>query len=352
VKPVRHPVRPRTLGFVLAGLAVALATACPSLDGFTGNEVDSGVVEAGLPDSGDPAKGFLSVAEAAQVCSYVFSCPNLQSTIVASLLLPVDGTSYSACIDQLAGPVPGNHPGIVAQSKQLQCIAAATNCPQAAACMGLEVISAGDPRCQVTDGGTGVSCSPDNKSVYHCDGKYILHCDNAYYGSGSSCLSTGPDGGVEYWCAVSPNCSGFSSCVGGILSYCAINGQGFSIDCGVKGHDCGMDSKSGLRDCVLGKAAPTCTTAGTVCQNDKVVVCDGIYYGELDCTALGGVCDGRPSPHCAQASDSCQQDDANLNQCDGDSISLCVAGKPQTFDCASLNMKCVPESAPVSAHCE
>lgn len=338
----------------LAGLALVLATACPSLDGFSGKQVDPGVVDSGVDsgDSGQPAKGFLSLVEAAQVCSYVLSCPNLQSSISSSLLLPVDGTSYSACIDQLAGPVPPDHPGVVAQSKQLQCVATATNCLEAAACMSLEDISPGDQRCQATDGGTGVGCSPDSKSVYHCEANYILHCNNAYYGSGSSCLSPANDGGTEYWCAVSQTCSGSSSCVGGILSYCAINDQGFSIDCGVKGQTCGVDQQSGLHECLVNGRIPSCSTRETICKNDKVIVCDGLYFGELDCTTLGGVCDPRPSAHCAKVGDACEQDDTTLNVCDGDSISLCLTGQPLTFDCTSLNMKCVPGNGTSSAHCE
>jgi hypothetical protein len=342
----------------LAGLALALASGCPSLDGFTGHEVDAGTVDASdagdseTPDSGLPSKGFLSLGEAAQLCSYVLTCPNLLDSIVESLLLPVDGASYSACVDQLAGPVPPNHPGVVAQSQQLECAAKAGSCAKAAICMGLEEISPGDQRCQATDGGTGVACSPDQTAVYHCDGDYILHCDNGYYGSGSTCLPAATDGGTEYWCSVSQTCTGNTNCKGSVLSYCGVTGQAVSIDCAVKGATCGQDKLQNWLDCVIGNTAPTCSVRESTCNGDRVRVCDGLSFSEVDCAALGGVCDDQPSPHCANNSDICKQTDADLNVCNGDSISLCVGGQPQTFDCMGLNMKCVPGNATYSAHCE
>lgn len=340
-----------------AGLAFVLATGCPSLDGFTGRELtDAGTpdspTESGPPDSGPAGKGYLSLDDAARFCTYVFTCPKLPDTINDSLSVPIDVHSYSACIDELASPLPSNHPGTLAQSKQLACGALATNCAEANACLGVEDISAGDPRCQATEAGTGAACSPDGRSVYRCDANFVLHCDNAFYHPGSTCSPVSTDAGMEYWCAVAQACTGDPTCSGSIESFCDALGETVSLDCAVKGQNCGVDVNSSLFGCILGDTVPTCTVRGTTCNGDKIHICDGFGFSEIDCAALGGVCSVQPSPHCAKSSDACNQTDANLNACTGDSISLCVAGAPEALDCTSLGMKCVAASGSQSAHCQ
>ncbi len=317
------------------GLLCLLTAGCPSLDGFSGKHTQA--------DSGSPTgQGYLSLEDAARFCKNAFACPYLPDSTRASLLVPVDTTSYSACVDWLAAPLPPNRLGVPQQIKALTCAAKATSCPEAAACMLMEFVGPNDPRCKSGDGGVAEGCSSDGTSVYRCAGGTILHCDNPYYYPGSTCLqsSTG-----EYWCAVGGTCTGTARCKSGSLTYCGTSGQTFGIDCGVLGQKCGQEAASGTTDCLVDGVLPTCTPNGLSCVKDHVRMCWGVY-SDYDCVALGGTCASTPEPHCARPTDKCTSADPSINVCAGDKITLCVAGEPRELDCAALGMKCLSSGGP------
>mgnify|MGYP003382338113 FL=1 len=320
-------------------LPALVLAGCPSLDGFTG----TGKSDASTPSG----KGFLSLENAARLCSRVQTCPHLGFSLSFSLLLPIDGTTYSTCIDLLSAPVPSTHLGIDQQSKALKCAAEATNCLTAGACLPYEYMDPADPRCQGSDGGVDGDCSPDKKSVYECNFNRVTHCDSPYFYPGSTCLlnSTG-----QYRCAASQTCTTTESvCTGSVVSFCTDGNLSYGEDCAYWGSTCGKDQASGNQDCILNGLTPFCSTNAVQCVGDRVRACVGGFYGEIDCAAVGGKCNAKPTAHCTRPPLACDLGDQQIDTCAGDGIKLCVGSKPQTFDCTSIGMTC--QSGAQGAYC-
>lgn len=306
---------------------------CPSLDGFTGKS------ENGASDAGPKGKGFLSLEEAARLCSKVQTCPTLGYSVGYSLLVPINTKSYSACIDVLTAPLPSTQVGVAQQAQSLSCAAKASSCPVAAACLPYEYVESNDPRCQGADGGANGNCAPDGKAVYDCFYKRVIHCDHPYFYPGSTCLA---DSNGVYQCAAAQTCSGgATTCKGNIVTFCSTGNVAYGTDCAFWGASCGKNQATGGQDCVLNGITPTCATDSVQCVSNRVRTCFGKFFSEIDCVALGGTCASDPIPHCTLPSDKCQQTDAAVATCTGDSIQLCVAGKSQVFDCTSIGMKCL-----------
>jgi len=320
---------------------------CPSLDGFTGAEPG---------DASTSGTGYLTMDEAAKLCSLVSTCSNLGYSIAFSLLIPLEDVSYGMCVDRLAGPLPPGRIGVSQQAQALRCAAKATSCATAAACFPYEFVEPGDPRCQGFDAGgptdaggdagasdaaapTTSACSPDKKSIYECKFNQILHCDNAYFYPGSSCLldSTG-----VYRCAVSQACTATqTSCSGNVVLYCgAVSNFAYGDDCAFWGAACGEDQASGVQDCIVNGLTPFCTKDEVQCVSNRLRTCSGGFFSEYDCPALGGTCQPLPTPHCTVASPACKHDDPDIGKCTGTSLALCVGGKRKTLDCASLSLSC------------
>lgn len=319
---------------VLAAISAIALVGCPSLDDFTGKE----------PGGSTTLKGFLSLADAARLCSKIESCPKLGYSIGFSLLLPVEGRTYSTCIDLLNAPLPVDQLGIEPRAKSLQCAAQAANCPAAAACMPYEYIEPTDPRCQ---GSTADKCSPDKTAVYRCSIGQITHCTNDYYYPGSTCLTDA--NGVDR-CAAAETCTNTNwTCSGSIITFCAGGSLAYGEDCAFWGATCGKDQASGNQDCTLYGITPACSADSVQCVGDRVRACYGGFFSELDCGKLGGTCVAKPTAHCTRPPGACDLGDADIDTCSGNSIKLCVASKPQTFDCGSIGLKCVTGTN--GAHC-
>lgn len=317
------------LGFV--------AVACPSLDGFSGKTPSEG----GTGVSG----GFLSLTDAARVCSKVKTCFKLGYSIGFSLLIPMDAKTYSTCVDVLASPLPPGRFGLAQQVATLKCVAEAADCSAAGLCLPYESISSTDPRCQ-GEAGTVKACSPDNAAIYNCSTAFITHCDHEHF-AGGSCMASS-SGDAE--CAAAPTCTQSASfCTGDVVEICMPSGFAFKVDCRFWGQTCGKDQGGGPNDCVLNGITPQCANDDVVCVADRVRACYGGYYGEIDCLAGGAKCDAWPTAHCARPDDACTQTDLGINTCNGDAIELCVAGKRMSFDCASIGLACVPNVN--SAYC-
>jgi hypothetical protein len=321
-------------------LIALLLSGCPSLDGF---------VDAEKLDAGPAGDGFLSLEDAARLCSKLQTCPNLSHSIGFSLLIPMDAQTYSSCIDTLAGPLPPSQLGAVQQQAQtLTCILKASDCAAAGACLPYRIITQPDPSCAGLEGGANGACSADAKTA--CGPGLISHCGHAYFGNASCVLA--PDGFPVCVSATTCSLPSIGSCSGTVLSYCdpGNNNNTVTLDCAYWGTTCGTDQGSGLQDCLLNGFSPRCLPPDSVkCVSDRVRACYGAVFGEIDCTAVGGTCDPFPTPHCARPADKCKQTDPDLNACDGDRIALCVGGRRQTLDCTSLGLKCLP--APVGSFC-
>jgi hypothetical protein len=291
---------------------------------------------------------------AARVCSAVFRCPQLAPSVLYALAVPLDRLNYSLCMDWLAGPIPDNRVGRASQAETLECVAKASTCAAAGACLSQEIIAADDPRC-ADAGGPDASdrCDPtdDNNSVIRCRFLDVLHCQTTKYGPGSTCL---PGAAGRFWCGVDRKCPAQDSCIGSLLDYCGTSGVHASLNCSSAGYTCGFNEDAGYFDCLTGDRFRGCTGAGSTCSGNTVLVCDTYQYSEYDCANMGAICQksSAQAARCVRDTDTCSPLDTNLNTCDGSKISLCVGGSRVSFDCASVEKGCVGAKGSQSGHCE
>ncbi|HEY6459703.1 MAG TPA: hypothetical protein VIY73_06110, partial [Polyangiaceae bacterium] len=145
------------------------------------------------PEAAPPPPGYLSLADAARVCTLVFSCPDLASSVLASVAVPVDPVNYSLCVHWLAAPMPTDRVGFAVQSQTFACMAQGGSCAGAGSCLSLENIEPNDPRCGDAGADAAEHCGDDGGTVFRCADGYLLHCGSAYYAPGSTC-TVGSDG--------------------------------------------------------------------------------------------------------------------------------------------------------------
>jgi hypothetical protein len=366
---MRRPGRAPILFIVIVASAVGLlaASSCTTFNGLTLPVADASSSDTALPDTStadtspdvdalpdaSDIPGYLSISAAARVCSLVFRCPTLASSVITSVAVPVDPINYSLCVHWLAGPIPTDRVGFAVQSQTFSCMAQGATCAAAGTCLSIENLNTGDPRCATVDSGTGGFgvCGDDGGTVFHCESGYLLHCGSAFYAPGAMCL-VGDD--QHRWCAVGTNCTELAQCTGSLLSYC---GEGDnltqSVNCSYDGYTCDVASNddSGSPGCNTGTLEKFCSSAGTSCSGAVVEVCDGADISEFDCATLGGTCSVKGGPAlCVRSDDQCSPFDADVNVCTGSQIALCVGGRKESFDCASLGMGCIPGGAE-SGHC-
>ncbi|HEX8794840.1 MAG TPA: hypothetical protein VF765_28030 [Polyangiaceae bacterium] len=353
----------RTPLVVLACVAGAagIVASCTTFDGATVPPQDASTElpttvdaprEAPAETSAGPP-GYLSVGEAATLCTLIFQCQYLASSVLQSVAVPVDPVNYSLCVHWLAGPIPTDRVGFAVQSQTFQCMAAATTCAAAGSCLSLENLAPNDPRCADAGADAAEHCGDDGGTVFRCGASYLLHCGSAYYAPGARCL-TGDDG--THWCALGNNCSVQDSCLGTINDYCGVpSNLHFGVNCAYDGYTCGMalNDDSGLNNCNTGNMYLPCSNPGTSCSGSTLLqVCDGQDLSNFNCASLGDTCSTQGGAAiCAHSGDTCTPFDNGENQCSGSSISLCVGGHPVTFDCASIGKTCVPASGATSGHC-
>ena len=346
------------VALALPTLAAAAASSCTTFNGVSVPETDASgsdtTFEASPAEAAEAAtgQGYLSLADAARVCSLVFQCSELASSVLASVAVPVDPTNYSLCVHWLAAPIPPDRVGFAVQAQTFACMVQGGTCAGAGTCLSLENIAPGDPRCADAGPDAAEHCGDDGGTVYRCADQYLLHCGSAYYAPGSECM-TGSDG--THWCALGQNCNLNSSCIGALLDYCSQGGNLHeSVNCAYDGYTCDVASNddSGLPNCNTGTLEKLCASAGTSCSGTTVEVCDGEELSEFDCAALGQTCSSKAGPAlCVGSSDECSPFDTSVNECTGTSISLCVGGKKESFDCSSLGLSCIPGAGAASGHC-
>jgi hypothetical protein len=320
-------------------------------DGPARETASEGATEA-APEAGPPPPGYLSLADAARVCTLVFSCPDLASSVLASVAVPVDPVNYSLCVHWLSAPMPPDRVGFAVQSQTFSCMAQGGSCAGAGSCLSLENVEPNDPRCVDAGADAAEHCGDDGGTVFRCADGYLLHCGSAYYAPGSTC-TIGSDG--SHWCAIGTNCSVAASCIGTLFDYCGDpSNLHESVNCAYDGYTCDLASNddSGLPGCNTGTLIESCDVGGATCSGTTVEVCDGYDDSEFDCAAIGQSCTAATGPAiCAGPNDACTPFDSTVNVCNGSTLSLCVGGQKQQLDCTSLGMTCIAGSGPQSGHC-
>ena len=353
---------PRVITF--ASMAFVVVGACTTFNGLSvpiASDGDASFDASADGDTGPPLTdggvGFLSLEDAVRFCKNAFTCPNLATSTIESIDVPIDTQHFSSCVDWVAGSLPPDRIGIAQTASFLECAAKASSCTAAIDCMWFGLLAAGDPRCEGIDSGPLTdagydrgSCIDDGGAVVYCSsGSFgtIEHCDNAYSPAGSTCRA-GSDG--IHYCDLTVPCGSGADCNGSVLTFCGVNGDRAGHDCAVGGFTCGADV-SGTVDCLTNGTYRSCTTVGATCAGDTVYVCDSQYSAAYDCVAAGGTCDDTFTARCKRPTDTCSPGSPGIDTCTGNSITLCSGGQPQVFDCTSVGLTCKAAASGQSAHC-
>ena len=325
------------------------STAPPSSDAAPEATLSDATADTGAPAS------YLDTDDAARLCALLFQCPHLADAIALSIALPVDLPSsplgFSACMDWVAGPIDPGRLGLVQQRALLSGVASASTCAAAGAALPVQPADAG-PTCGLTcaDPSELASCMPEG-------GTYVLPCAPPYFGqsgacfpydAGALCVSTGA-------CPAGLSCSTDHTTLLDCLP--PSNASFVSYDCTLTARTCAPLAKSGA-DCVL----PTHSAAPCplhdrrdACDGTSVLACAGglTAQTEFDCTAVGRSCavSSAGDARCVGTADTCTPFDADQNQCSGTKITVCIAGAPSSFDCATIGKSCVAGGASQTAHC-
>jgi hypothetical protein len=301
-------------------------------------------------DAGPTQVSYLSVDDAARLCSLAFSCKELPATITSSTGVPIDSQNYSDCMTWLAGPIPPTRIGLQIQSAVLKCMAQATTCLAAATCGIIEQIPAGDPRCGDAGPDAAERCADNGATVLRCGSRFALHCNNPYYAPGNTCLSG--DGNKTFWCALEKNCSITQGCSGSVVEYCDVDALRNSINCAAIGTSCGVDPDAGNNECLTEGQLQFCATLSSSCKGDSVEVCNGDKKSLFYCKDINGTCaNPQGAARCVREGDRCTPFDLDVNVCNGTSLHLCVGGKLVDFDCAGIGFTCKAASGSVPAQC-
>ena len=345
-----------------AATSLVILGACTVFNGLSVPDATGGDASFdGTADSGegsanvDAGGGFLSLEDAVKFCVNAFNCPDLATSTLESIDVPVDTQHFSSCVDWMAGPLPPDRPGIPNTAQFLKCAADATSCSAAGDCIWLDLIDPGDPRCVGIDSGPLTeacfdpgTCTPDGGDVLFCKGSpSVFHCSSNYWGPKTVC-ATATD--QSHYCYLPGGCGTGTDCDGSILSYCSTGGRRVAFDCSLGGFTCGTDS-TGNTDCLTNGTLRNCSTLGVSCANDNVSVCDGLYQAAYDCVSAGATCDDTFTARCKLSTDTCSPASPGIDTCNGNSINLCSGGQPVTFDCTSIGLTCKPALAGQTAHC-
>lgn len=292
---------------------------------------------------------FLDLDDAVRACRWAFECPTLSRSIGMSLSVPLDTQSLSTCAHWLAGPVPDTRAGRPIQSQVLRCVALAPDCATASACAFVEALAEDDERCSGPFAGAEPYCD-DVGTLVDCPESRIHHCDSVRFQEGSEC-QTSPLG---YSTCAFDDCgdAGAYFCAADIQLLCA-DTLLVGVDCTTAGLVCGSsifcaaDGESLL-------AEPCEEPAGTTdCSGDVARVCDESVRSHFRCGDLdGGSCEQSGGKgRCVLAESTCSPASVDTAACDGDRVSLCVAGRSVSFDCASVGLTCRPPAGSRSAYC-
>jgi hypothetical protein len=339
----------------LIALATGVGLACTAFDFPAPDDQATDASVDVVPDVADAggATTLLSVQQGALFCAQLFRCPRLDEAVELSIALPV-GTpasplGFSACMDWVAGPIDPARIGLGTQQTMLKAVATATSCDLAYAALPVRPF----------DAGVCMEACPDSNDVESCArgdaGAFTMPCTGPYFGQSGTCYT---DAGAAA-CLTTGTCTAGTSCTDPTtLVDCpsAKDGLFTAYECTLSGRQCG--ALDALRaDCLVpGHNTAPCPLQDVrdECDGTSVLHCAGglMAQTELDCAAIGRTCSSaNSSARCVGTTDTCTPFDSTMNVCSGTTISLCVGGAPQSFDCQSQQMQCLPGSATQSAHC-
>jgi hypothetical protein len=348
--------RPILVVLLVGGACAAAAESCTTFN-FPYAEPPDGAPESSNECGSSPGapNTYLSLDDAARVCSLVAICPDLAITITASVAVPLDftQTSFSACMNWLAGSVSSAHIGFPTQQSMFQCMAAASTCDAAYACAYIRPLDAGLGPCSE-------GCVDGGSAIVRCVNGVALEspCSPPLWEDGGSCffdnLLKAPFCGTS-----AAGCSpGGLSCAGATtLSYCPATGAGsnaWSLDCEVFGEVCvpgtPYNCDSPLDASVCGPVVGS--EVGCTPDSRAIRYCNQQprIHTTFDCTLSGRTCalSSAGLPFCKGCNDTCTPFDTTMNQCSGSNVTICVDGVSKAYDCAAIGKQCLTQNG---GHC-
>ena len=356
LRPLTYDAGMPRVAVHLIALATGVGLACTAFD-FPAPDDQATDASADVPIEAPDAgayKTLLTVSDGALFCAQLFRCPRLDEAVELSIALPVatpaSPLGYSACMDWVAGPIDPERIGLTTQQGLLQAVATAGSCEAAYAALPV----------RPSDAGVCTGACPDSTDIESCArddaGAFTLPCEAPYFGQPGTCYAD--DAGVAV-CVSAGMCTTGLSCTdpSTLVSCLSAKLDAFTAyDCTLSGRQCASQGTH-LADCLVpGHNTAPCPLEDVrdECDGTSVLHCAGglLAQTELDCAAVGRTCSSaNSSARCVGASDTCTPFDATMNVCSGTRISLCIGGVPQSFDCQSQQMQCMPGNATQSAHC-
>lgn len=319
---------------------VCSAYGCTVFDGLT------------VPAPLIPYAGYLPLRDGVRVCHLVQVCPLLAEGIARSIGVPANAEQFSTCLSWLSGPLPANRYGLPVQASMLRCLANALDCSMALECAHAEPLANDDPRCV---GVVGDQCL-EGGILLDCNTEIAERCHSVYYGAGSEC-ELGLSGAGR--CALSTCAQGSSPpprCTSGVYVRCdpATNLR-VAQDCNTVGLTCPEGAEGADAQCATEDGVFPCDEPGrAICAPDglRVRVCDGALASEFDCAAMDGRCiEEKSGGRCVRQMDACSPASAGIDECQGNTITVCVGGQKTTFNCAEIGLSCIVEPGANGAHC-
>jgi hypothetical protein len=337
----------------LIALATGVGLACTAFDfpapDNPASDAGSDVLTP-APD-GPASTALLSVSDGALLCAQLFRCPRLDQAIELTIALPVaTPLGYSACMDWVAGPIDPARIGLSSQQGLLHAVAVAASCDAAYAALPVQPLDAGTCTGACLDAAVLESCAKGDA------GAFSVSCGYPYFGQPGACYA---EAGVAT-CLTAGTCTNGLSCTDPstlVDCYSSQLGAFTAYDCVPSGRQC-MSLGTYLADCVApGHNTAPCPLQDVrdECDGTSVRHCAGgrLAQTEIDCSAVGRSCstsNAASAARCVGPGDACTPFDPDVDQCSGNSISLCIGGSKQSFDCSSQKLACVPGSAG-SGHC-
>ncbi len=181
-----------------------------------------------------------------------------------------------------------------------------------------------------------------------CDGDLAVGCPVGTASPGwastvSDCAALGMKCIQAGYCSDGNACSGpiVLTCLGSRLTSCVLLAKiQSSVDCATvyPGGRCGAFNED--LQCLpqVSELCPESTEIARGCSGNVLLGCDGPRASKLDCSALASDCvvDNFGRADCVARAQECTSSSPDL--CHGSAISICVDGRYQDVDCASLGL--------------
>ena len=284
---------------------------------------------------------FASLDSAVKLCEAIATCPQLAQSLQFVMGLPVQQGNFSACVDLFAGPRPVSNAPTASQLSMLEQVLAAKTCAAQLQTLPYEVLADSSPLC--ADGGAYCVPSPADSGTtdtVSCGEGILYHCASSGFVPGSVCDTVALD------CVTPQPCGAGATCQGVFQRSCdpteARDGGRPSEDCSLFGATC--DSVLG---CATGGRPATCNTAAPfACSGSIITACIATNAETIECPELGATCDDSQAYAFCALPGGCTPFSAGVNTCasDGTTITLCIGGALQTYNCADAGLACKTDS--------